>query len=506
MNLKEGQENNLNLSYHSGGNDNEVKFTNETNRNGIGLFNHIHGDALDDFINYFFENYPVAQCSYADHHSAGKLGEIYFPARAVLFLYRGDENNTINILNYERVQEVFIVADTRKKRTFGIKKIYLKTQGDNYVELDVVNDQAVLEKVGKKRDGAMEVENNNLVLNLNTVFYGPPGTGKTYGLTEAVKYITGIENDVNGFNNLKAIDEVKSGQIEFITFHQSYAYEDFIEGISAKVTKGQVEYYVKNGLFKTMCRRALVYKLISDDIDEKCCDFYSKNTDEICAAVESGTHIVNAPDNFAEFYSSLRNAFLNNEQSTDETRKFVLCIDEINRGNIASIFGELITLIEESKRFGNGEYLSSKLPHSGDELIVPDNLYILGTMNTADRSLVKLDVALRRRFDFVSRYTDYALISDEQKSVIYSEHSLRDVASKFNHQIRNLKKSNDYELGHYFFMNIDSPDDEYNSFNKKIIPLLHEYFQGSHEQMKKVLNWGGVTWDYDNETHEWRRV
>ena len=187
---------------------------------------------------------------------------------------------------------------------------------------------------------------------LNTILFGPPGTGKTW---EAVSYAVAIidgedpeELAARERENVnQRVEALKSeGRVEFVTFHQNYAYEDFIEGIRPRLNRNELAYELHDGVFKQISSRA------TDSPDEE---------------------------------------------------RHVLVIDEINRGNIAKIFGELITLIEPSKRLGGVDRTEVKLPYSGDTFGVPSNLYLVGTMNTADRGIALLDTALRRRFDFIEK-------------------------------------------------------------------------------------------------------
>lgn len=165
------------------------------------------------------------------------------------------------------------------------------------------------------------------------------------------------------------------------------------------------------------------------------------------------------------------------------SKNFVLIIDEINRGNISQIFGELITLIEESKRLGNDEELKVTLPYSKKEFGVPANLYIIGTMNTADRSVEALDTALRRRFSFVEMMPDLEVVEKEQ----FSDYPRVDVMQKINDRIELLLDKN-YTLGHSYFMK----DDFKSSFKNEIIPLLQEYFYNDCGKIGLILGRGFV--------------
>lgn len=234
-----------------------------------------------------------------------------------------------------------------------------------------------------------------------------------------------------------AADEVENSLLEekrqdnfffkLVTFHQSYSYEDFIEGISAETEDGKISYQIKDGVFKKFCNDAKRY-----------------------------------PD-----------------------KNFLFVIDEINRGNISKIFGELITLIEPSKRIGSEEELSTVLPYSGDLFGVPKNVYILGTMNTADRSIAMMDTALRRRFEFIEKMPDDNVIS-ENIGLIQDI----DVAKLLRIMNRRIEFLYDREhtLGHAFFLNVRSISDLKAVFEYKIIPLLQEYFYEDYEKIQAILN------------------
>ncbi|QCE34744.1 AAA family ATPase [Acetobacteraceae bacterium] len=268
---------------------------------------------------------------------------------------------------------------------------------------------------------------------LNQIFYGPPGTGKTYKtISEAVRICKPdiFEKYKNDRTELKKqYDElVQKGQVSFVTFHQSYGYEEFIEGLKATTEDGNISYQVADGIFKQIC------------LDAK----ESRNL------------------------------------------PYVLIIDEINRGNISKIFGELITLIEDSKREGNPEVLSLKLPYSGEVFSVPNNVYLIGTMNTADRSLALIDTALRRRFEFVEMTPDASLLKDKNIEGV----ELKSLLEMMNERIE-LLYDREHMLGHSFLLGVKTIEDLKKAFQNKILPLLQEYFFEDWEKINLVLGKNG---------------
>ena len=263
----------------------------------------------------------------------------------------------------------------------------------------------------------------------NRILYGPPGTGKTFdAVSEAVKAIDG--NLPEGRTSTKArFDKLwDEEQIEFVTFHQNYAYEDFIESIRPVLDddEGELRYELHDGIFKQIAERA----------------------------------------------------------SKDPEQRYVLIIDEINRGNIAKIFGELITLIEPSKRAGEVDAAQAMLPYSQEPFSVPANLYLIGTMNTADRGIALLDVALRRRFDFVERMPnpDHEGIAEDVDGV-----NGRDLLRAINARIVE-KLDRERQIGHTFLIGVQTLDELKRVFQNQIIPLLQEYFYDDYEKMRAVLN------------------
>ena len=292
-----------------------------------------------------------------------------------------------------------------------------------------------------------EVE-TNIKYDKNLILYGPPGTGKTYNsATYAVAICDGKSvNELTDYNAvMKRYNELKeAGRIAFTTFHQSYGYEEFIEGIKPVVDDEatDISYTIEPGVFKKFC------------------------------------DVAGTPENMEIDY----NAQVWNE------KPYVFIIDEINRGNISKIFGELITLIESTKRAGMEEAASAILPYSGKPFSVPSNVYILGTMNTADRSIALMDTALRRRFQFIEMMPD----SDVLRKIHADKVENLDVAAvldKINERITFLY-DREHTIGHAFFTGLkdDASLAKLQSiFEKSVIPLLQEYFYEDYQKIQLVL-------------------
>lgn len=270
-------------------------------------------------------------------------------------------------------------------------------------------------------------ENDERIYDLNTILYGAPGTGKTYAMPEyAVGIVENIElNEVSKkYKDRKSLlaaynKYLKSKRIVFTTFHQSYGYEDFVIGLKPDISSKDLKFKYCDGVFKEIANRA---------------------------------------------------------SKSDEN--YVIIIDEINRGNISKIFGELITLIEDNKRWGEEEQLEVTLP-SGEKFSVPNNLYILGTMNSADKSISLVDAALRRRFNFIEKTPDY-----DNKQINKEYVKFLDQINKYIYQEKGTK---DLLIGHSYFIN--KPLSEFdNIVNRNIIPLLYEYFYDNDSKVKKALD------------------
>lgn len=268
---------------------------------------------------------------------------------------------------------------------------------------------------------------NHELYGLNRILYGAPGTGKTYStakLALAVIENKPIEEIDNKYTNREELmakyrEYTESGKIVFTTFHQSYGYEDFIQGLRPNTNSNQLSFKIVDGVFKKISEQAM----------------------------------------------------------EDDDGDYVIIIDEINRGNISKIFGELITLIESDKRWGELNQMSVTLP-SGDLFAVPNNLYIIGTMNSADKSISLIDTALRRRFEFIEQMPDESLINDDK---------LKTVFNCLNKILIKELESTDLLVGHAYFINKEE-NDLPNILNNQIIPLLYEYFYDDRKKVRLVVS------------------
>lgn len=248
---------------------------------------------------------------------------------------------------------------------------------------------------------------------------------------------------------------------EFITFHQKYSYEDFIEGIKPQLKKeeeeqaGDLQFFLDKGIFYKSCLKAL--ELVGYESFKACYNDTQRT----------------------QKFKAVQN---------DPSKQFALFIDEINRANIAAVFGELITLLEHDKRLGavdkdgNPTEMWLRLPYSNKWFGVPANLYVIGTMNTADRSIALLDIALRRRFEFKALYPEY------KENTWWNP-----VLQSLNAAIYEKKRNADFFIGHAFFINSEAYE-KTKIFNRKIIPLLNEYFQNNTDSVKAVLDKAGIAY------------
>ena len=466
------------------------------------------------------------------------------------------------------------------------------------------------EENSKTSNGGDEKETMKNEFDKNVIFYGPPGTGKTYTTakraveickTESEKELTDYSEIMEKYNELK-----KKNRIEFITFHQSYGYEEFIEGIKPIVLneddesedesennqesktnikiENDIKYDIVDGIFKKFCDNArkaiietdnnndnndipleaIVWKVtVRDEVREDCFNNnrvrIDWNFDDAGAVgfveeVKKGDIIITTDGsrtkiNGIAVVTDDKGYTLDKEERDTTTRNvkwlakninenikninkekmlhrrtvarvpnmkvediiklakeknqkelskivikenkepYVFIIDEINRGNISKIFGELITLIEPTKRSGEKECISTKLPYSKEEFTVPDNVYIIGTMNTADRSIALMDTALRRRFKFEEMLPDYHLLEDIFVEDKGTKVNIGAMLKVINERIEYLY-DREHTIGHAVFLELkenNNIEKLENIFKKSVIPLLQEYFYEDYDKIRIVL-------------------
>ena len=466
------------------------------------------------------------------------------------------------------------------EQNYKARDWYFQTKWETIHKLDKKDDLSLIDFVffGHEQDYDEFIDEEKNMPHLNQILYGPPGTGKTWNtVNHALAIIEGTaveELEKEDRQTVKQrFDELKeSGQIEMVTFHQSFSYEDFIEGIRPVLDddSDNVRYEIVDGVFKEISNRAnenltkSSQKTETFDLNSLLHDF----AQYINQKIEQGETIkLFLEEKFPTQITSVRTLnngkiqfrlglgktqtdygvstntilrdymkFINNkiksyrdikptrkskskhqgdalylfylmkhiktyqdnewqkvEQEVETRQNYVLIIDEINRGNIAKIFGELITLIEDTKRIGEADSTTVTLPYSSnsddedDSFGVPNNLYIIGTMNTADRSIALLDTALRRRFDFIEMMPEpyHPLISKDIDGV-----NCRELLTVMNKRITALL-DREHQIGHSYLMGIDSMEKLSSVFQNKIIPLLQEYFYDDWAKIDLVLNNNG---------------
>jgi 5-methylcytosine-specific restriction endonuclease McrBC GTP-binding regulatory subunit McrB len=427
--------------------------------------------------------------------------------------------------------------------------ILLADQGDleffPYVEkLFAKVKKGYLDNKQKKQQTKELMEQVMIQQPLNRILFGAAGTGKTFHcINHALSIIENKPLDVLEQEDRTVLktrfDQYKEqGQIKFVTFHQSFSYEDFVEGIRAETDEhGSLTYNVKSGVFKEICEdaelesevkssktlvptEASINQVIESLIQKAKLEeqtFYTKRNVEFkVTSNASGTLFAQTSKdtsislslrhikNYLKFQSknivdnrayewAIANSLSSEIQFEDidkQIKPYVLIVDEINRGNISRIFGELITLIEDSKRQGAEEELSVTLPYSKEEFSVPSNVYIIGTMNSSDRSLTGLDIALRRRFTFVEMPPKPELLNDIEVEGL----NIGELLKIINERIEVLL-DRDHCIGHANFMSLKKqPTLEYLAaiFKQKIIPQLQEYFFDDWAKINMVLNANGM--------------
>ncbi len=524
--------------------------------------------------------------------------------------YYWEDENATKFRNIESALASVAKGDSKKIKTIKlINSPYISVESSRIInELQagfenlISRYESIFESKSQQKESIMNIP-------LNQILYGPPGTGKTYNtVLKAMSIIDNTDYKDVSDEQYKALktrfDELKqAGQIEFVTFHQSYSYEEFVEGIKPNLNDEKLGYVLENGIFKNICDHAKpivtttikrepldfsntkVFKMSlgntlekEDDIYDYCIennvvslgwkdvdfsdcktsqDFKDRDDSWGATALERfvkwmdiGDIIIisngnrnfraiaqvksdyfydkNTPISYTHFrkvewlykgedihYSKINDKIFsqqsiygyfspskkgqqdyNPDLKTDELNKIItgevnkevskphiLIIDEINRGDVSKIFGELITLIEEDKRIGNKYQMKTTLPYSKEQFGVPNNLYIIGTMNTADRSIALLDTALRRRFDFEEIMPKPELL----RGKVVEEINLQILLTRINERITD-KYDIDHQIGHSYLMGVNTKEQLERAYKNRILPLLNEYFYNESKTVAEILN------------------
>jgi 5-methylcytosine-specific restriction protein B len=465
-----------------------------------------------------------------------------------------NEKKLFFILNSENLTDNlnFFITDVKQTTDELIKKYHLESNyfiSENEFEARI-NEISRIKKIADRSIPTLSnnMESKNMKSSLKTkniILYGSPGVGKTHNTNKLIGLIEQGKSEIEIFKAIRdntketiVLTEDLKHRVSFVTFHQSFGYEDFIEGFRPN-ENGNIERI--DGIFKSICKKAqenlndskknidllkleqtnkdvlaqfiehlslmtetirITENVYLNDIDDKafyytsdsgkmtnvrvpftdlqeCINKEIESLDQIRdlesisgTSRQRPTYISKLYNMFKEFKSTNTVAPILKAERVEE-ENFYLVIDEINRGNISKIFGELITLIEENKR----DILEVVLPYSKVPFTVPSNLYIIGTMNSTDKSIALIDIALRRRFTFLKMEPNAQLIPE--------------IASKvFNDLNKYITETlgKEYQIGHSYFMDIQNEDDLNFVIEYKVVPLLEEYYYGDQDGLENAKN------------------
>lgn len=455
---------------------------------------------IKPFVNAFLEIKNELLITFPDYKLSGSEDDLKNIQDGDYFLW----GKSINIVKTQNECKI-------KDEDFEMLLQDLEKQFDAYI------------KIYEKRNEIIEMQNskNSNMQNIHSILeakkqiilQGAPGTGKTYATAEIALRMIGKTIPTTREDLMKAYQEaVKSGQIVFTTFHQSMDYEEFIEGLKPNVNdKGELFYEVQNGIFKDICEKASLknansfdeaYQKMLQDISEQDDEMlilktvsnkefgikvnsnqnltlYTGSREKSMGSLTKSNIILSLSGNvsfsgwegyFQSVVKALKEKYGFVDAESNENKKHVLIIDEINRGNISKIFGELITLLEADKRIGATNEIKVRLPYSKAEFGVPSNVYIIGTMNTTDRSLGFIDYAVRRRFAFHTLKADKSKIENDKVKTLFE--SIEQLIEKNLNTIDfNI---DDIMIGHSYFL-AKNDEDLKLKLDYEIKPLLREY-------------------------------